>query len=72
MNAIFNPVGAAHRVGCRAGYSEESVWREALGGTEPLLAFATFGCLDATNWIPTGAHVGNQATSERPGAYAFR
>lgn len=72
MSKNFNPTGASHRIGCRAGFSEQETWRDALGPAEPLLVFATFGCLDATNWIPTGAHARHGASQERPGAYAFQ
>lgn len=40
----------------RKGFSEDSEWRDALGNTVPLLAFATTGyCIDAPERIPAGS-----------------
>lgn len=64
--------GASHRIGVRRCFSEESIWREALGPCEPLLVAATYGCLDATNWIPTGGHDNSSACGPRPGMWDFR
>lgn len=39
----------------RREFSEEAVWREALGNREPLLVFSVQSeALDAPDWIPTG------------------
>ena len=46
----------AKRVQVRRGFTEENVWREALGGAEPLLCFVTYGPLDAPDNMPAGSH----------------
>lgn len=40
----------------RDGFDEESIWRRALGGSEPLLVQSTDGPIDAPEHIPTGGH----------------
>ena len=42
------------RVIVRKGYSEQDVWRGALGDHEPLLSFVTYGPLDAPGMMPVG------------------
>lgn len=69
MPKTFNATGASHRIGCRAAFSEESVWRQALGPTEPLLCLATYGCLDATSWIPKGGHSTKGGVEPRSGNF---
>ena len=43
------------RVQVRRGFTEESIWREALGGSEALLCFVTYGPLDAPEQMPAGS-----------------
>ena len=43
------------RVQVRRGFREEDIWRDALGGSEPLLCFVTYGPLDAVEQMPAGA-----------------
>lgn len=43
-------------VAVRDGFDEESIWRRALGGSEPLLVQSTDGPIDAPEHIPTGGH----------------
>jgi len=43
------------RVTVRHEYSEESIWRDALGNSEPLLVAVTHGPLDAPQWMPGGS-----------------
>jgi hypothetical protein len=51
-------------VGVRAEYSEEAVWRDALGRAEPLLVFASREPhLDAPEILPAG---GMRATKYGP------
>lgn len=38
----------------RDGFTEQDTWRKALGDSEPLLAFASFGPLDAPDTMPAG------------------
>ena len=45
----------AKRVHVRQGFTEESIWRDALGGAEPLLVFVTYGPLDAPDHMPAGS-----------------
>ena len=46
----------SHNVGVRAEYSEESVWRDALGRAEPLLVCASREPhLDAPEILPAGS-----------------
>ena len=42
----------------RWGYSEEQVWRDALG-PQALRCCATDGPIDAPTWIPTGSTAGD-------------
>lgn len=40
----------------RCAYSQDGVWREALGDKASLRPFVTFECgLDAPEWIPAGS-----------------
>lgn len=39
----------------RRGFAEEDIWRDALGGPEPLRVFVTDGPIDAPDWIPAGS-----------------
>ena len=39
----------------RRGFTEECLWREALGGNEPLRVSVTDGPMDAPNWISAGS-----------------
>lgn len=39
----------------RDGFTEQDTWRKALGDSEPLLAFASFGPLDAPDVMPAGS-----------------
>lgn len=48
------------RILVRAAFSEEAVWRKALGPAEPLLIFAAYGPLDAPEYVPAGAMVSRQ------------
>lgn len=41
----------------RDGFTEQDTWRKALGDSEPLLAFASFGPLDAPDTMPAGSVV---------------
>lgn len=42
--------------GVRADYSEQAIWRNALGGKAPLLVFSVWGdALDAPEHIPAGS-----------------
>lgn len=54
----------------RPEYSDEAVWRKALGNREPLYPFAIHGfSLDASEWIPAGSTrkytVGNRSFSQQ-------
>lgn len=39
----------------REGFTEQDTWRKALGDSEPLLAFASYGPLDAPDTMPAGS-----------------
>lgn len=43
------------RVQVRGGFTEESIWRDVLGDSEPLPLFVTFGPLDAPDTMPAGS-----------------
>ena len=46
------------RVSVRKDYSEETVWREALGNSEPLLVYSAMeATLDAPDFIASGSTV---------------
>jgi hypothetical protein len=51
--------GLTRYASVRTHYSEESIWRDAMGGAEPLRVFVCDGPLDAPAHIPTGAHSGS-------------
>jgi hypothetical protein len=51
------------RVGVRACFSDEAVWRETLGGAEPLHIFSMCGSLDAPENMTAG---GMRATGFGP------
>jgi hypothetical protein len=38
----------------REGFTEQDTWRKALGDSAPLLAFASYGPLDAPDVMPAG------------------
>ena len=44
----------AQRTIVRDGFTEQDTWRKALGDSAPLLAFASFGPLDAPDVMPAG------------------
>jgi hypothetical protein len=60
------------RAQVRNGFTEECVWRPALGDAEPLHIFITDGPLDAPTWMPAGSTIGRTlggpaaAVVERP------
>ena len=40
----------------RKEFTQEAIWRDALGNSEPLLTHADYvDCLDAPHWIPAGS-----------------
>lgn len=54
--------GSARRVGVRGVFSDEAVWRDALGGPEPLHVASTDGPLDAPESMPGGGMAGFNGT----------
>jgi hypothetical protein len=51
-NAYTSQTRLAH---VRRGFTEEDVWRDALGNAEPLRVFVTDGALDAPEHLPAGS-----------------
>jgi hypothetical protein len=51
------------RVNVRYGFRDQDVWREALGGAEPLFVFSIDGPLDAPDQMGAG---GMRATNYGP------
>lgn len=46
------------RILVRTGFTQENIWRDALGYSEPLLVSADYvDCLDAPDFIPAGSTV---------------
>ena len=45
----------AQRTIVRDGFTEQDTWRKALGDSTPLLAFASYGPLDAPDTMPAGS-----------------
>ena len=45
----------AQRTIVRDGFTEQDTWRKALGDAAPLLAFASYGPLDAPDIMPAGS-----------------
>lgn len=56
-----------YRVLVRKDYSEESIWRDALGYSEPLHVWSTDGAIDAPTRIPNGSHCQTKVDN-----YSFR
>lgn len=54
----------------RRGFTEESIWRDALGGPEPLRVHVIDGPLDAPEYMPCGSMqfnvIGKQAFAYAP------
>jgi len=51
----------------RAGFTDESVWRAALGNAEPLRCFAaSIDSLDAPDWMPAGGMRSTNCPSREP------
>ena len=57
MNAPKIYTRLTHTTRVRQGFTQESDWRDALGGAEPLHLFVADGPLDAPNWMPAGSTV---------------
>lgn len=45
----------------RPGFTQEAIWRDALGNSAPLLIAADTGeCLDAPEYVPAGSMVSSR------------
>lgn len=53
-------------ISVRHGFTEQCVWRPALGGYEPLRVAVTDGPLDAPDWMPAGSMQFNDSIYRKP------
>jgi len=60
----------SQRAVVRMDYSEQAIWRAALGNSEPLLCHATYGPIDARDVMPAGSMVSCKLGSR--GSVTFR
>lgn len=51
------------RILVRDGFTEQDTWRKALGDSAPLLAFASYGPIDAPEVMPAGGMRSNILSS---------
>ena len=60
-------MSGTYRILVRNGFSEESVWRSALGNETYLLVHSSIEtCLDAPDFVPSGSTVADHVTGSLP------